>query len=229
MLELAVDGQEHSLKDTAEFLADKFKLTADERAQLLPSGTTTYLRNRTGWARTYLKKAGLLEIPREGFFKITEAGRTYLKQAPDPIKPRDLRVFEGFAEFAQAQVSKHGAPKPPVQEPDELTPDEVIEKAYTEYVETLADDIIDRTLKSSPEFFERLVVKLLVTMGYGGNVREAGTAVGRSGDEGIDGIIKEDALGLDNIYVQAKRWQGGVGAPEIQKFVGALAQKKASK
>lgn len=227
LLELSSDGNEHSLRSAAQEIADRFSLSEEDRRAMLPSGNSTYLRNRIGWARTYLKKAGLLEIPREAHLRITDLGRSYLKTAPNPIKPRDLEQFHGFHEFTHAEKASPSGE--PAIKNDELTPDEIIQKAHAQYVDALAEDLLTRIMQCPPDFFERLVVRLLVAIGYGGSVEEAGQAVGKSGDEGIDGIINEDALGLGKIYIQAKRWSNVVGGPENQKFVGALAQKKANK
>jgi restriction system protein len=183
-----------------------------------------------GWARTYLKKAGLLEDPRRGHFRITERGQRVLEQKPSKIDIAFLRQFQGFVEFSEGgRDTREDKQKP--DELQELTPEEVLENAYQQIREDLAEELLTYVLNSGSGFFEKLVVELLVKMGYGGSRREAARAVGRSGDEGIDGIIDEDRLGLDVIYIQAKKWKGDhpVGRPEIQKFVGALQGRRAKR
>jgi restriction system protein len=182
-----------------------------------------------GWARTYLKKAGLLEYPKRGLSQITPRGKEVLAQNPDSIDAKYLQRFPEFKPFRDgsdlvpADVSISPPPSPP------NTPAEAIENAYVQLSAVLADELLESVQKSSPARFERIVIDLLVKMGYGGSVSDAARVIGKSGDEGIDGIINEDRLGLDRIYIQAKRWQGVVGRPEIQKFAGALAGKHATK
>lgn len=179
--------------------------------------------------RTYLKMAGLIESPKRSYFKITDLGLSVLKQNPTEINSKYLEQFPGFVEFRT--IKKSGAEiKSVIQSPQvEGTPRESIEENIQKLKDDLGGDLIIKIKQSSPEFFERLVVDLLLKMGYGGSQKEAGEAIGKSGDEGIDGIIKEDKLGLDTIYIQAKRWDGTVGRPEIQKFIGALQMKGAKK
>jgi restriction system protein len=223
------DGQEHSLRDAEDALAAGFSLTPAERAELLPSGQQGIFRNRVGWARTYLKKGGLLESPRRGVFKITERGREVLASNPNRIDARYLERFPEFLEFRdagkQGAIDAESSPTVPVS----ATPEETIEIAYEELRAQLSQDILAKILSCSPAFFEQLVVELLVKMGYGGSRKDAGERIGQTGDGGVDGIIKEDRLGLDTIFLQAKRWQGVVGRPEIQKFVGALQGQRAKK
>ena len=223
------DGKEHSLQDAEESLAESFKLTPAERAELLPSGQQGVFKNRIGWARTYLKKAALIEAPRGAVFKITERGMQTLATNPSKIDVKFLEQWPEFMEFRD--VSKPSAVQ---AQPIELsltttTPEEAIELAYLGLREQLAQELLSRIMSCSPTFFEQLVVELLVKMGYGGSRRDAGERIGQTGDGGIDGIIKEDRLGLDTIFIQAKRWQGSVGRPEIQKFVGALQGQRARK
>ncbi len=223
------DGKEHSLRDAEESLAENFKLTPAERAELLPSGQQGIFKNRIGWARTYLKKAALIEAPRRAVFKITERGMQTLASNPSKIDAKFLEQWPEFIEFRD--VSK---PSTEQAQPIELsltttTPEEAIELAYQGLREQLAQELLSRIMSCSPTFFEQLVVELLVKMGYGGSRRDAGERIGQTGDGGIDGIIKEDRLGLDTIFIQAKRWQGSVGRPEIQKFVGALQGQRARK
>lgn len=228
LLKFAGDGKEHSLRETIEALADEFELTEEERKELLPSGQQATFDNRVGWARTYLKKAGLLQSTRRGYFQITERGIEVLKQNPPEITASFLRQFPEFVEFQKPQQLK--VDKAAEQRIDESrTPEEEIEAAYQRVRQGLAAELIQTIKSCSPTFFERLVIDLLVKMGYGGTRKDAGQAIGRSGDGGIDGIIKEDRLGLDIVYVQAKRWDGAVGRPEIQKFAGALQGQRARK
>jgi restriction system protein len=230
LLELAGDGEVHSIHEAVSQLADEFSLSEEERTELLPSGQQPRFYNRVGWARTYLKKAGLLEDPRRGHFRITERGRRVLEQKPSKIDTAFLRDFEEFVDFTQSERDAEEDEEEP-DERQELTPEEVLEKAYQQIRKDLAEDLLTYVLSSGSGFFEKLVVELLVQMGYGGSRRDAARAVGKSGDAGIDGIIDEDRLGLDVIYIQAKKWNEDhpVGRPEIQKFVGALQGRRARK
>jgi restriction system protein len=225
------DGTEHTLRDAEDSLAEHFKLTPAERAELLPSGQQGIFKNRIGWARTYLKKAALLESPRRGVFKITERGLKTLASNPSRIDVKYLEQFPEFIEFRDASKPENGAGAVAVIElpQSKTTPEEAIEVAHQGLREQLAAELLSRILACTPTFFEQLVVELLVKMGYGGSRRDAGERIGQTGDGGIDGIIKEDRLGLDTIFIQAKRWQGSVGRPEIQKFVGALQGQRAKK
>lgn len=227
LLKYAADNKEHKLADAVEDLSDQFGLTAEERRELLPSKTQEVIFNRIGWARTYMKKAGLLEDIRRGVFKITERGQAVLGENLERLSTKYLRKFDEFNEFQKKHNEKDSKSENDVI--SEATPEEMLEAGYTKLSENLVDDILVNIAKCSPSFFEHLVVDLLVHMGYGGSFSEAAQVVGKSGDEGIDGIIKEDKLGLDTIYIQAKRWKGVVGRPEIQKFAGALLGQKASK
>lgn len=228
LLHLA-DGKEHTLSDSEESLAVHFKLTPAERAQLLPSGQQGMFRNRIGWARTYLKKAVLLESPKRGVFRITERGLKTLATNPPRIDIKFLEQFPEFIEFREISKPENGSIASKERFPSKTTPEEAIELAHQGLREELAQELLSRILGCSPTFFEQLVVELLVKMGYGGSRRDAGERIGQTGDGGIDGIIKEDRLGLDVIFIQAKRWQGSVGRPEIQKFVGALQGQRAKK
>lgn len=227
LLKYAADKKEHKLADAVEDLSDQFGLTAEERKELLPSKTQEIIFNRIGWARTYMKKAGLLEDTRRGVFRITERGQAVLAENLERLSTKYLRRFEEFNEFQKKHNEKDS--KDENEAISEATPEEMLEAGYTKLSENLVDDILVNIAQCSPSFFEHLVVDLLVHMGYGGSFSEAAQVVGKSGDEGIDGIIKEDKLGLDTIYIQAKRWKGVVGRPEIQKFAGALLGQKASK
>lgn len=223
------DGNEHSLRDTEEALAAHFSLTPSERAELLPSGQQGIFKNRIGWARTYLKKASLLEAPKRAVFKITERGLQALASNPVRIDAKFLEQWPEFIKFRDASKDTNGQTQPVELPLTTITPEEEIELAYQSLREQLAQELLAKILTCSPVFFEQLVVELLVKMGYGGSRRDAGERIGQTGDGGIDGIIKEDRLGLDTIFIQAKRWQGSVGRPEIQKFVGALQGQRARK
>ncbi len=230
LLKLAGDGETHQFRASVEALARHFGLSDEERRELLPSGKQPTFDNRVGWARTYMTKAGLLESPKRGLFRITERGRQVLQQNPPVINVQFLEQFVEFLQFRQLRRERPQRNDPGgVSTTSDQTPEESLEGAYQTLRQGLATEILDTVRKCSPEFFERVVVDLLVRMGYGGSRREAGEAIGRSGDEGIDGIIKEDRLGLDIIYVQAKRWEAVVGRPEIQKFAGALQGQRARK
>jgi restriction system protein len=230
LMKLANDGQEHRFRDAVERLSDEFNMSPDDRKHLLPSGTQRTLPNRIGWASTYLKKAGLLQAPKRGYLQITDRGRAVLEQAPDTIDRNYLQQFEEFMAF-QAPATRRGITDDVIasESNDPRTPEESLEYAYDRIHQALASEILERIKAMSPDFFETLVVELLVAMGYGGSLEDAGEKVGGSRDGGIDGIIKEDRLGLDVIYIQAKRWENTVGRPEIQKFVGALQGKRARK
>jgi restriction system protein len=230
LLRLASDEQEHSSREAIEKLADQFELSEQERKELLPSGRQATFDNRVGWARTYMKKAGLLESKQRGYFKITNRGLEVLQKDPQTINVKFLEQYPEFVEFrTKRTVADKPASTKEIQEVDAQTPEEAIEAAYQAIRNNLASDLIQQIMECSPGFFERMVVDLLVKMGYGGTRKDAGQAVGQSGDEGIDGIINEDRLGLDVIYIQAKRWEASVGRPEIQKFVGALQGQRAKK
>ena len=227
LLKLVGDGKEHSLRETIETLSEEFSLSDEERRELLPSGRQPTFDNRVGWARTYLKKAGLLKSTRRGYFRIAERGRSVLEKQPSEIDTAYLRQFPEFVEFQTPKQKDMGTPRP---EPDDsATPEEEIEAAYKTLRESLVAELLETVKSCSPAFFEQLVVDLLVKMGYGGTRRDAGQAIGKSGDGGIDGIIKEDRLGLDIVYIQAKKWENTVSRPEIPKFAGALQGQRARK
>ncbi|MET3122295.1 restriction system protein [Oxalobacteraceae bacterium GrIS 2.11] len=228
-LNLMGDGRERTLRDIQTYLADFFELTDEERSARIPSGQSSVINNRVGWARTYLTKSGLIERTGRAIFRLTERGASVLKDSPPKI---DVKFLEQFPEFIAFQNSSKNIPNSLSRSDDafkDSTPEEEIELAYQGLKNLLAEELLTRILSCSPVFFEQLVVDLLVKMGYGGSRKDAGERIGKSGDEGIDGIIKEDRLGLDAIYIQAKRWQGSVGRPEIQKFVGALQGQRAKK
>jgi restriction system protein len=181
------------------------------------------------WARVYLSKALLLESPKRAFFRITDRGQELLKANPVDLRVKHLKQYPEFVDFHTSSNKQENGGETASDDERTATPEEIFESAYQELRSSLANDLLSQIGKNSPEFFENLVVKLLVKMGYGGSIKDAGQSMGRSGDEGIDGIIKEDKLGLDVIYIQAKRWQGSVGRPEVQKFVGALHGQRAKK
>jgi restriction system protein len=228
LLRFAADGQEHSIREAREALAGTFQLTADDRAALLPSGRQHTFDNRVAWAKVYLERAGLLTSLRRGYFQISDRGREVIRKPPDRIDIRFLGQYTEFNEFRSADKTS-SAVEPPEGGTERETPEEVLEKASQRLREDLASELLGRMKASSARFFEHLVVNLLVKMGYGGSLERAGRAIGKSGDEGIDGIIDEDRLGLDTIHIQAKKWDGSVGRPEVQKFVGALQGKRARK
>lgn len=229
LLKLAHDGADHIFRDAVESLSVEFQLTPEECAELLPSGRQAIFNNRVGWARFYLKKAGLLEDPRRGSFRITARGNAVLAENLTRVDVKYLERFPEFIEFRDASQTGNNEKFDATPEFTSKTPEETLEIAYQSIRLGLAQELVARILGCSPAFFEHLVVELLVKMGYGGSRRDAGERIGQSGDGGIDGIIKEDRLGLDTIYIQAKRWQGSVGRPEIQKFVGALQGQRAKK
>jgi len=227
LLKFASDQKEHSVQEAIKTLAIQFNLTEEEKREMLPSGQQEIFFNRVGWARTYLKKAELLSSPKRGTFVITERGKKVLTSNPNRIDNKLLTNYEEFREFRKRKTEVY------IDDPSgggqEKTPEEAFETAYENLRTELSSDILEHLKKSDPTLFEKIVIEVLVKMGYGGSLRDAGKAIGKSGDEGIDGIIKEDRLGLDIIYVQAKRWEATVGRPEIQKFAGALQGQRAKK
>lgn len=212
------DREVHTLRDLEILLSDQFNLTREQISRLLPSGSQPMFYNRLGWARTYLKKAGLLSQPQRGHVQITELGLSVHKEKPDKINSRYLSRFDEFRAFKN-RVAPDGGDG---NGEDSKTPEELLEENYQVLRDNLASELLSQIKVASPRFFENLVIDLLVRMGYGGSRKDAGQAVGRSGDGGIDGIIKEDKLGLDLIYVQAKRWENTVGRPVVQAFAGSL-------
>ncbi len=229
LLKLVRDEKEYSLRELIDDLANEFKLSQEEKEKLLASGRKAIFYDRVGWAKTYLGQAKLLEFTRRGFFKISERGVKLINENPQTVNDKTLLQFPEFQEFIKRKSKKIEKTVLEIITEVEDTPDESLESAYQTIRNALAVEIIEKIKSCSPIFFERLVVELLVKMGYGGTLHEAGQAVGRSGDGGIDGIINEDRLGLDVIYLQAKRWEGNVSRPEIQKFAGALQGKRARK
>jgi restriction system protein len=233
MLVLFADGAEHPIAAVRGALGEQFGLTPDDLAEELPSGRAKTFVNRVGWATTYLYRCGLLDRPSRSVYRITDRGRSVLEAHPDRVDLSVLRQFPEFHEFVRPRHDQHTAPLvngvSGVAIVEDATPDERIADAYRELRSALAAELLDRVLDQSPEFLENLVLNVLHAMGYGGRSENAVQRLGKSGDEGVDGVISEDALGLDQIYVQAKRWRNPVSRPDIQKFVGALHGQRASK
>jgi len=224
------DGSECGTQDTLDALAARLGLTEADVTQPMPSRKAPLFTNRVAWAKLHLKRAGLIESPRRGVYRITERGREVLRTPPERVTLAYLAQFPEYAEFrARSRASDDGGATPDVNQDEDRTPEEHIDYGYSRLRAALADEILNTIAQMPPAFFERLVVDLLVAMGYGGSQRDAGRAVGPGADEGIDGVIKEDRLGLETIYLQAKRWQATVGRPEIQRFAGALQGQRARK
>lgn len=231
VLECSFSG-EARISDVVEQLANKFGLTADERAVLLPSGKQTRFANRVHWAKSYLKQAGLVEITRRGHFSITDRGRASLADKAVTINNAYLEQFEDFKSFKDRANDIETATPGTAEIPETVsTPDEILRRAHSSITSALSAELLDRVRKASPAFFENLIVELLIAMGYGGTSEEAGRAIGQSGDDGVDGVIDQDPLGVDQIYLQAKRNGEGnnIGAAAIRDFFGALSLKKAHK
>jgi restriction system protein len=222
------DGKERHIRDVINRLGDEFSLTSEERNVLLPSGKQKMFDNRIGWAKTYLKKAGLIESVKRGYVRISERGSEELKRNPGKIDVTYLNKFQAFQEFRELGKNKVDQ-KGEEDNYTENTPEEQLEIGFQKITKSLSSELLDLIKSCTPEFFERLVIQLLLKMGYGGSREDAGKRIGGSGDGGIDGVINEDKLGLDVIYIQAKKWEGSVGRPEIQKFVGALQGQRAKK
>ena len=227
-MEILKDGNEHTTIETNQKLAEHFNLTEAELNEYLPSGVAKTFPNRVAWAKSYLKMAGLIENLKRSSFRITDAGRVFLDSNPKEINLKILRSFPAYQERAGRYKDENQGFESDHTQLDS-TPEENLESSYLKIRKNLVQELLLKIKGSTPGFFESLVVELLVKMGYGGSIVDAGRSIGRSGDEGIDGIIKEDKLGLDVIYIQAKRWENVVGRPEIQKFVGALAGQGAKK
>ncbi len=232
LLESLQDGQTHSMQEVSATLAEQFQLTENELQELLPSGRQTTFANRVGWAKTYLAKAQAVETVARGTVRLTERGRELLERIPGRITQSDLRIYPEFQAFKETNQSKAQAqPQTNITETQqlEISPDEQLDTLYAELSAALADELLTQVRALTPQQFEILVVQLLVAMGYGGSVRDAGQALGRSGDNGIDGVVKQDPLGLDKVYVQAKQWTNNVGSQEVRNFSGSLTYHKASK
>jgi len=233
VLTVLAAGGIHHRRALADAMADHFELTAEERSRMLPSGKSRVIGSRTGWALSYMKQAGLVRTTRRGWYEITQGGREVLATNPARIDNDFLAQFEGFREFRnRSRDTEAGEPGVEVRgnrAPAGQAPDEALEDAYSRLRAAVEAELLDALKAATPAYFEQVVIDLLVKMGYGGSRAEAARAIGRSGDGGVDGVIDEDRLGLDVIYVQAKRWEGTVGRPEIQKFAGALQGQRATK
>jgi restriction system protein len=228
LLRFAGDSKEHSIRETVDSLGTEFDLTDEELKELLPSGQQETFANRVNWAKTYLKKAGLIHSTRRGYFQITDRGLSDLQKNPSRIDIKFLKQYREFIDGLKPHLKQVVAEELPLEHEKE-TPTDTIEAAHQKLQAELASDLLDNIRQTPPSLFEKIVVELLVKMGYGGSRKDAGKAIGRSGDEGIDGIINEDKLGLDVIYIQAKRWKDTISRPEIQKFAGALQGQRAKK
>jgi len=224
---------EISTDEAVEALATSLGLTEDDLKEMLPSGLQRTFVNRIGWATTYMKKANLLEATRRGYYRITPRGQELLRKKPATINVKTLKQYPEFLEFQKLKGTRSGEKTTTAKESldaSTATPSEALEAAYENLRDELIDELLTKLKQSSPSFFERIVVELLVKMGYGGSRADAGKAIGKSGDGGIDGIIKEDKLGLDVVYIQAKRWDNNpVGRPDVMQFAGALQAQKANK
>ena len=229
ILQLAGDNEIYTATDAKTAIIDTFDLDENDQRELLPRGKQTRLTNRISWARAHLSKAGLLEKPKRGQFRITERGHQVLAQNLEKIDLSFLNQFPEHRAFYKSAKKAKTKTLPGSSQNENQTPEEIVENACEQLRNDLATEILESILACSPTFFEQLVVDLLVKMGYGGTRAEAGRAIGKAGDEGIDGIINEDRLGLDVVYIQAKRWRESVSRPEIQKFAGALQGKRARK
>lgn len=231
-LEILSDENEHSLQEIYTILATRYNLNEEDLTELIPSGKETKFKNRISWVRTYLKKAGLIEAVGRGVFKINTSGLNVINnQNITKINTKFLTQFETFNRFQNSQIIEGQSLNSEENEGEDETPLELVENNYKLIINKLKEELLDKTLACSPRFFENLIIKLLISMGYGGSIEEAGKAIGRSGDGGIDGIIKEDYLGLDMIYLQAKRWNTNqaVTVSEIRGFAGSLDGVRAKK
>lgn len=228
LLDVAADGQEHSMREVRETIAQVMGISESDRNEKLASGAQTKFENRVAWAKSYFVQARILESTRRAHFRITDRGRRLHQERLERI---DVRILNRYPEFVEFQTTERSETDVEVKDlvSATITPEETLQQAYQGIRSQLSSDLLNRVKANSPKFFERLVVELMVAMGYGGSIEDAGQAIGHSGDEGVDGIIKEDRLGLDVIYIQAKKWEGTVGRPEIQRFVGALHGKRAKK
>jgi len=228
LLDLAADGKEHSIQEARKLIAERMALSEADLKELLPSGIQTKFDNRVAWAKSYFIQAKVLEATRRSHFRITERGVDLHKKGLARIDIRVLKQYPEFVEFHKGKGAQEDDATPQSELQTE-TPEESLQQAYESIRNNLVGEILGKVKSNSPSFFEKLVVDLMLAMGYGGSRADAGKSIGGTGDEGVDGIIKEDRLGLDVIYLQAKRWEGTVGRPEIQRFVGALHGKRARK
>lgn len=222
------DGEPHKVRDLIPALCDEMHLSSDDRAETIKTGEPL-VANRIWWARTYLVKAGLLESPSRGHVQITEAGRQLLAKSPDGVTLADLKAIQGFAEWFRSSSPSTGSTNDGQTSADAATPEEQLEQAYDATMAGVSSNLLHELHQCSPAAFERLVVLLLQTMGYGKGHPDSAQVLGRSGDGGVDGLINQDPLGLEGVYVQAKRWQGSVEADPVRSFVGSLMQRGASR
>lgn len=229
LLQAISDNIEHDLKSIKKVLIKEFDLTEDDLRQKIPSQRAFLFDNRLGWANTYLKKAGLIKSERKGYLQITEAGLEFLVSHLEKIKVSDLKKIDDFNTFYNVKDKGEDTKNEVDIILDDKSPEEIIFSAYDNINKDLISDLLSTIKACTPLFFEKLVVDLLLKMGYGGSRKEAGSAIGKSGDGGIDGIINEDKLGLDSIYIQAKRWENTVPIKEIRDFAGSLLSNKARK
>jgi len=230
VLQRLADGKEHPVAQMRQHIASDLKLSDEELAERLASDTTTVFVNRIGWAVQYLKAAGAIKAIRRGVYEITNRGLSLLKGEPAEITVKNLRQFSEFRDFHE-KGSATAPTAPTTSPPDETkaTPEESLEQSYQVLRDALVTELLETIKNGTPAAFEKIVVDLLVAMGYGGSVEDAGKVVGKAGDGGIDGTIKQDKLGLDFLYVQAKRWKDVVGSQEIMKLSGSLTKKHANR
>ncbi|MCP4785813.1 MAG: restriction endonuclease [Fuerstiella sp.] len=236
ILEVIEDADDWQMKQVTAAISDRFNLTDEEQSQMLPSGHARVIVNRVGWAKAYLKEAGLLLSPKRGVVRISPDGKAVLSECPDRIDMKYLERFPAYLEFRARKgsstktASTTGANDAVAETESSETPEERIDSAYQEMRAALADELLQQVKNGEDQFFERMVVELLVAMGYGGSFKDAGKAVGKSGDGGIDGVFKEDKLGLDVVVIQAKKWtENSVGRPAVQSFAGSMEGFRASK
>lgn len=222
------EGLPTATKDVREYIANEMGVSSEERKEMLPSGKQAIFDNRVGWTRAYLDKAGLITSKARGVYHITDEGKRVLSDNPEIINDAYLNRYPSFVEFKNPGFNTDYASDNQLLND---TPQDIIDKAFSQINANLSDELLSEIMRQTPEFFERLVVALLGKMGYGGSLKNAGVVTGQTGDEGIDGIVKEDKLGFNLIYIQAKRWdvEKSIGRPEIQKFVGALAGQGATR
>jgi restriction system protein len=232
---LASSKGEVRIGPVVDALADQLSLSPEDRSELLPSGQQTVFSNRVHWAKSYLSKAQLVEITKRGYFRITPRGQTVLQSSPKKIDNKFLMQFEEFRHFRERSSGlareANGDTTAPALEDQRQTPDETMRLAYRQIETALIHDLLERIRNAPPDFFERLMVNLLISMGYGGSSENAGRTLGRSGDDGVDGVVDQDALGLDRVYIQAKRYASGnnIGPGAIRDFFGSLDRHKATK
>ncbi len=231
VMECLLPGEAVNAQSLRDFAVQRLNVSEEDRKVLVPSGKQSMFYNRVSWAATYLKKAELIASPKRGQYQITPKGRAAWKETGGHINLKYLSTIDSFVSFQTAVPADAAEGEKKDSQNEESTPQDVLDAAYEKIKSTLMDDLLAEIMGQTPAFFERLVVELLVKMGYGGTVENPGTAIGRTGDEGIDGVIREDKLGFSYIYIQAKRWDINItiGRPEIQRFFGALAGQHGSK